>query len=254
MKSIVILPTYNEIDNIRPIVEEILTQGPFDILVVDDNSPDGTGDLAEELAGEHPGRVFILHRAQKEGLGRAYCAGFEWGLSRSYDVLFEMDADFSHSPSHLPQFMQAIEDGADLVLGSRNIAGGGTRNWSLLRQVISKGGSLYAQAILWLPYRDLTSGFKAFRREVLETLDFNSIESNGYSFQIEVTYRAHQMGFKVIETPIIFVDRKVGVSKMNSKIVFEAMAVVWKMRLGKRMARHGNRRALQAHGPDAPLS
>lgn len=250
MKSLIILPTYNEIDNIRPVVEEILTQGPFDILVVDDNSLDGTGVLVDTMAGEYPGRVFALHRAQKEGLGRAYCAGFEWGLSRSYDVLFEMDADFSHSPAHLPQFIEAIEGGADLVLGSRNIKGGGTRNWSLLRQIISKGGSLYAQAILWLPYRDLTSGFKAFRREVLETLDFNSIESNGYSFQIEVTYRTHQMGFKVVETPIVFVDRKVGVSKMNSKIVLEAMLVVWKMRLGKRMSRPGSRGTLRTRHTD----
>jgi dolichol-phosphate mannosyltransferase len=233
MKNLIILPTYNEIENIRPIVEQIIAQGPFDVLVVDDNSPDGTGALADRLAAEHPSRVFVLHRAGKEGLGRAYCAGFEWGLSRPYEVLFEMDADFSHDPSHLGQFMQKIQGGADMVLGSRNIKGGGTRNWSLLRQVISKGGSLYAQAILWLPYRDLTSGFKAFRREVLEAIDFNSIESNGYSFQIEMTYRAHQLGFKIEETPIIFVDRKLGVSKMNSKIVLEAMVVVWKMRLAK---------------------
>lgn len=254
MKSLIILPTYNEIENIRPVVENILAQGPFDVLVVDDNSPDGTGNLAENLAEEHFGRVFVLHRVRKEGLGRAYCAGFEWGLSRSYDVLFEMDADFSHNPAHLPQFIQEIQDGADVVLGSRNIAGGGTRNWSPLRQIISKGGSLYAQAILWLPYRDLTSGFKAFRREVLETLDLNSIESNGYSFQIEVTYRAHQMGYEIKETPIIFIDREVGVSKMNSKIVVEAMAVVWKIRLGKRRFRPSARRPLRASNPDAPTS
>jgi dolichol-phosphate mannosyltransferase len=252
MKSIIILPTYNEIDNIRPMTEAILAEGEFDVLVVDDNSPDGTGELADTLAQEHPNRVFVLHRARKEGLGRAYCAGFEWGLSRNYDVLFEMDADFSHSPAHLGQFLQEIENGADLVLGSRNIKGGGTRNWSLLRQVISKGGSLYAQSILRLPYRDLTSGFKAFRRRVLESLDFNSIASNGYSFQIELTYRAHQMGFKIKETPIIFVDRKVGVSKMTSKIVLEAMAVVWRMRLGKKFARPVAQKALRVSSPEAP--
>jgi dolichol-phosphate mannosyltransferase len=233
LKTLIILPTYNEIENLRPLVEEILARGPYDILVVDDNSPDGTGELADALAEEHKGRVFAVHRKAKEGLGRAYCAGFKWGLERGYDVLFEMDADFSHDPAHLSQFIREIEKGADLVLGSRNIRGGGTRNWSLLRQVISKGGSLYARLILFSPYRDLTSGFKAFRRQVLENLDLDKVESNGYSFQIEVTHRAHQMGFKVKETPIIFVDRKVGTSKMNSKIVLEAMAVVWQIRLSK---------------------
>ena len=206
-------------------MENILDRGPYDILVVDDNSPDGTGKLADDLSSEHSGRVFVLHRKQKEGLGRAYVAGFRWGLNHGYDVLFEMDADFSHDPSHLSQFMREIEGGADLVLGSRNVKGGGTRNWSLVRQVISKGGSLYARMILFSPYHDLTSGFKAFRRDVLEAVDFESIESNGYSFQIEVTHRAHQMGFVVRETPIIFEDRKVGTSKMNSKIVLEAMGM-----------------------------
>ncbi len=214
-------------------MENILDRGPYHILVVDDNSPDGTGDLADRLSEEHEGRVFVMHRQQKEGLGRAYVAGFRWGLERGYEVLFEMDADFSHDPAHLSQFMREIEGGADLVLGSRNIRGGGTRNWSLLRQVISKGGSLYARLILFSPYHDLTSGFKAFRREVLEALDLDDIQSNGYSFQIEVTHRAHQMGFKVRETPIIFEDRRVGTSKMHSRIVLEAMAVVWRIRLSK---------------------
>jgi dolichol-phosphate mannosyltransferase len=174
-----------------------------------------------------------MHRQAKEGLGKAYVAGFKWGLARGYDVLFEMDADFSHNPSHLSQFMREIENGADVVLGSRNIKGGGTRNWSPLRQVISKGGSFYARMILFSPYHDLTSGFKAFRRRVLEALDLDSISSSGYSFQIEVTHRAHQMGFKVKETPIIFHDRRVGTSKMNSKIVLEAMSVVWAIRLSR---------------------
>lgn len=231
--ALIILPTYNEKENIQALVEEILARGPFDILVVDDNSPDGTGEMADRLAEQHPGRVHVLHREKKEGLGRAYCAGFKWGLARNYDVLFEMDADFSHNPSHLSQFMREIENGADLVLGSRNIKGGGTRNWSFLRQFISKGGSLYAQAILLSPNRDLTSGFKAFRREVLENLDIEKVRSNGYSFQIEVTHRVRQMGFKVKETPIIFHDRKVGTSKMSSRIVLEAMLVVWKIRFSK---------------------
>ncbi|HET9495261.1 MAG TPA: polyprenol monophosphomannose synthase [Chloroflexia bacterium] len=232
-KTLIILPTYNEIENLEALVGEILDTGPYDILIVDDNSPDGTGDLADRLSERHPGRVFAMHREAKEGLGRAYVAGFKWGLARGYEVLFEMDADFSHSPIHLPQFMREIERGADLVLGSRNIKGGGTRNWSFLRQFISKGGSLYAQVILWSPYRDLTSGFKAFRAEVLKSLDLDKIRSNGYSFQIEVTHRAHQMGFKIKETPIIFYDRKVGTSKMSSRIVAEAMLVVWRIRLSK---------------------
>lgn len=239
LKALIILPTYNEIENLQPLIEEVLQRGPYHILVVDDSSPDGTGNLADSLAEKHKGRVFVLHRAAKEGLGRAYRDGFKWGLQRDYSVLFEMDADFSHNPAHLSQFMREIERGADLVLGSRNIRGGGTRNWSLLRQVISRGGSLYAQAILFSPYRDLTSGFKAFRREVLEALDIDAVQSNGYSFQIEVTHRAHQMGFKVKETPIIFVDRKEGTSKMTSKIVLEAMVVVWKVRLSKPARRRG---------------
>ncbi|MDQ6693914.1 MAG: polyprenol monophosphomannose synthase [Chloroflexota bacterium] len=233
MKTLIILPTYNELENLGPLVDEVLTRGPYDILVVDDNSPDGTGQLADRLVEQHKGRLFVMHRPGKQGLGKAYAAGFKWGLDRGYDVLFEMDADFSHDPSHLSQFMREIEAGADLVLGSRNVKGGGTRNWSLLRQVISKGGSLYARLILFSPYHDLTSGFKAFRRRVLESIDFTKIESNGYSFQIEMTHRTHQMGYKIKETPIIFVDRKVGTSKMNSRIVVEAMAVVWRIRFSK---------------------
>ncbi|HEX9990523.1 MAG TPA: polyprenol monophosphomannose synthase [Chloroflexia bacterium] len=240
MNALIILPTYNEIENLQALVEEILARGPYHILVVDDNSPDGTGRLADKLASEHDGRVFALHRRAKEGLGKAYAAGFKWGLARDYDVLFEMDADFSHNPSHLSQFMREIEKGADVVLGSRNIKGGGTRNWSLLRQVISKGGSLYARLVLLSPYRDLTSGYKAFRRRVLESLDIDNIASNGYSFQIEVTYRAHQMGFKIRETPIIFHDRKLGTSKMSSKIVLEAMLVVWRIRLSRPARREGS--------------
>src|SRR5215211_5146747 len=234
LKTLIILPTYNEIENLQPLIEEVLSRGPYHILVVDDNSPDGTGELADKLAKKHRDRVWVLHRPGKEGLGRAYIDGFKWGLKQGYDVIFEMDADFSHNPSHLSQFMREIEGGADLVLGSRNIKGGGTRNWSPVRQVISKGGSLYAQAILFSPYRDLTSGFKAFRRRVLEALDLESVQSNGYSFQIEVTHRAHQMGFKIVETPIIFNDRKLGTSKMNGRIVAEAMLMVWKLRFSKR--------------------
>jgi dolichol-phosphate mannosyltransferase len=237
MKILIILPTYNEIENLQAVVEEILARGPYDILVVDDNSPDGTGALADRLAKKHRDRVHVLHRAAKEGLGRAYIDGFKWGLQRDYDLFFEMDADFSHNPAHLSQFVREIEDGADLVLGSRNIKGGGTRNWSVLRTLVSKGGSQYARLILFSPYHDLTSGFKAFRREVLEALDLENVDSNGYSFQIELTHRTHQMGYKVRETPIIFVDRKVGKSKMTSRIVLEAMLVVWKIRFSKKAKR-----------------
>jgi dolichol-phosphate mannosyltransferase len=237
MKILIILPTYNEIENLQAVVEEILARGPYDILVVDDNSPDGTGALADRLAKKHRDRVHVLHRAAKEGLGRAYIDGFKWGLERDYEVFFEMDADFSHNPAHLSQFVREIEDGADLVLGSRNIKGGGTRNWSVVRTLVSKGGSQYARLILFSPYHDLTSGFKAFRRGVLEDLDLENVDSNGYSFQIELTHRTHQMGYKVRETPIIFVDRKVGKSKMTSRIVLEAMLVVWKIRFSKKARR-----------------
>jgi dolichol-phosphate mannosyltransferase len=229
-RCLIIIPTYNERDNLAGLAAAIYHQGPFHLLIVDDNSPDGTGRLADALAAQYAGRFHVLHRAGKQGLGTAYVEGFRWGLARGYDLLFEMDADFSHDPRHLPQFLTAIAAGADLVLGSRYIAGGGTRNWSLLRRIISRGGSLYAQLILGLPLRDLTSGFKCFRRRVLETLDLDRIHSNGYGFQIEVTYRAHRRGFHIVETPIVFVDRRVGKSKMNRKIVSEAVFMVWRLR------------------------
>lgn len=229
-KMLIILPTYNEISNLEPIVEAIRAVGPFHILVVDDNSPDGTGDLADRLAARYPGEVHVLHRAGKQGLGRAYLAGFEWGLAHSYDLLFEMDADFSHDPRHLPQFINRIHEGADIVLGSRYVPGGGTRNWSFLRRFISRGGSIYSRLILGLPFHDLTSGFKCFRRQVLETLDLSGIDANGYGFQIEVTYRCFKHGYQIVETPIIFVDRRVGKSKMSQGIVFEAMLMVWRIR------------------------
>ncbi len=230
-KLLIILPTYNERNNLAPITAAIQAVGPFHILVVDDNSPDGTGVLADELAAQRPGELFVLHRPAKQGLGRAYLAGFAWGLAHGYDLLFEMDADFSHDPRHLPQFVNCIHAGADVVLGSRYIAGGGTRNWSALRRFISRGGSLYAHTILGLPIQDLTSGFKCFRRSALEALDLAGIDANGYGFQIEVTYRCYRQGLRIIETPIIFVDRRVGQSKMSQAIVFEAMLMVWRIRL-----------------------
>jgi dolichol-phosphate mannosyltransferase len=229
-RCLIIIPTYNERNNLAKLAAAIYAQGPFHLLIVDDHSPDGTGVLADRLVEEYAGRFFVLHRTGKLGLGTAYLEGFRWGLARSYDLLFEMDADFSHDPRHLPQFVAAIHAGADLVLGSRYTPGGGTRNWSLLRRIISRGGSLYSQAILGLPIRDLTSGFKCFRRPVLEALDLDAVHSNGYSFQIEITYRAFRRGFRVIETPIIFVDRRVGKSKMHGRIVYEAIFMVWRLR------------------------
>lgn len=228
--ALVIIPTYNEAGNIRPIVQAVLEVEPrVEILVVDDNSPDGTGEKADALAVEDP-RVHVLHRAAKEGLGRAYLAGFEWALARPYRFIFEMDADFSHDPHALPRFLAEMEAGADVVLGSRYVEGGGTVNWGVARQIVSRGGSLYARSILGLGVRDLTGGFKCFRREVLEALDLQTVRSTGYSFQIELTYRAVRRGFKVREIPIVFEDRRVGQSKMSKKIFVEAATMVWKLR------------------------
>jgi dolichol-phosphate mannosyltransferase len=230
-RALIILPTYNESENLEPIIEAIFAVGPFHILVVDDNSPDGTGEIADRLVAQHPDRVFALHRAAKEGLGKAYLAGFAWGLAQGYELLFEMDADFSHDPRHLPQFVNRIREGADVVLGSRYIPRGGTRNWTLVRRIISRGGSRYAQLVLGLPLRDLTSGFKCFRRTALEAIDLENISANGYGFQIEVTYRCFKRGLRIVETPIIFVDRRVGQSKMSRHIILEAMLMVWRLRL-----------------------
>lgn len=232
--NVVVLPTYNEAENLRHAVARIreVVDGhgvQLHTLIVDDDSPDGTGVIAEELAGEVPD-VSVLHRAGKEGLGKAYIAGFRQALGLGAEHIFEMDADLSHDATYLPHFLRMIDQGADLVLGSRYIKGGGVENWSLPRKIISRGGCLYAQVILGLPYHDLTGGFKCFRRRVLETIDLDTIDTRGYGFQIEMTYRAHQLGFRVVELPIVFVDRKVGESKMTNDIVVEAMMNVWKLR------------------------
>ncbi|MBK9519436.1 MAG: polyprenol monophosphomannose synthase [Anaeromyxobacter sp.] len=229
-KALVCLPTYDERENLGPMVEAVLAVAPqVDILVIDDNSPDGTGRLADELAARQP-RVKVLHRAGKEGLGKAYLAGFAWALARDYGLVLEMDCDFSHDPRHLPELLAAAET-ADLVLGSRYVRGGGTVNWGLGRKLISLGGSLYARTILGLSIRDLTGGFKCFRREVLEGIDLGSVQCTGYAFQIELTYRAVRRGFQVREVPITFVDRRVGHSKMSRRIVLEAIRKVWSIRL-----------------------
>ena len=228
--ALVIIPTYNERDNLEAISRAVLAADQrIDILVVDDNSPDGTGQLADALAKELP-RIRVLHREKKEGLGRAYLHAFRWALEQGYQYILEMDADFSHDPKYLPQFLDEAERGADLVLGSRNIQGGGTVNWGPGRIIISKGGSLYARTILGVNVMDLTGGFKCFRRTVLESLQLDAVKSTGYAFQIELTYRALKAGFKVKEIPIVFEDRRVGQSKMSRKIFLEAVSMVWKLR------------------------
>jgi dolichol-phosphate mannosyltransferase len=231
-RSLIVLPTYNERENIEPIVAAIVRQSPdFEVLVIDDNSPDGTGDIVDRLSRSES-RVHAMHRAEKNGLGTAYIAGFEWALARDYAYIFEMDADFSHDPADLVRLRAPLIAGAaDASVGSRWVPGGGTRNWSFLRTFISRGGSVYARIILGVPIRDLTSGFKCFGRGVLEALDLRSVRSNGYAFQVEMNYRCFLSGFRVQEVPIVFVDRRVGKSKMGSHIVTEAMGVVVRLRL-----------------------
>ncbi len=229
-ETLIIIPTYNELENIGPITQAIFENLPeTDILIVDDNSPDGTGKKADELAAADA-RIQVMHREGKQGLGKAYLAGFKWALERPYKFIFEMDADFSHDPKRLPAFLEAAKDGADLVLGSRYVEGGGTVNWGLSRKIISRGGSLYARTILGIPINDVTGGFKCFRREVLEGIGLDEVMSVGYSFQVELNYRAVRRGFKVKEIPITFEDRKVGKSRMSKKIFLEAMTMVWKLR------------------------
>ncbi|MFP2910101.1 polyprenol monophosphomannose synthase [Pyxidicoccus sp. 3LFB2] len=229
--ALVCIPTYNERENIEAIVQAVLkADARVDILVVDDNSPDGTGQLADALAAKDS-RVRVLHREKKEGLGRAYLAAFRWALAQGYTYILEMDADFSHDPRYLPGFLDAAHAGADLVLGSRYVTGGGTVNWGVGRQIISRGGSLYARSILGVGIRDLTGGFKCFHRRVLESIDLDAVKSTGYAFQIELTYRTLKKGFTVREIPIVFEDRRVGHSKMSKKIFAEALTMVWKLRL-----------------------
>ena len=226
MRATICLPTYNERENLEPMLRalgEVLRPGDR-VLVIDDRSPDGTGEIADRLAAELPW-VHVLHRERKEGLGPAYLAGFARALELGADFVFEMDCDFSHDPADVPRLAEAAER-TDLVLGSRYVSGGGTRNWGLVRRFISRGGSLYAQVLLQLGIRDLTGGFKCYRRKVLETIDLDAIDSRGYAFQIETTYRALRAGFRVVEVPIRFVDREAGGSKMSRSIVLEA---IWKV-------------------------
>ena len=230
-KALVIIPTYNEIENIRRIVPQVLEQDPrIDVLVVDDGSPDGTGAAADELAQASP-RVHVLHREKKQGLGTAYRTGFRWALDRDYEYVFEMDCDFSHDPKHLPQFLAAVQ-GADLVLGSRYLRGRVTVvNWPMPRLLLSYGANIYARIVTGLRLFDATGGFKCFRRRVLEAIDLEAVGSNGYAFQIEMSFRAARKGFRIVEIPIVFVDRTDGKSKMSRAIVREAIWMVWWLRL-----------------------
>lgn len=236
----VVMPTYNEAENVEAIVRAVaaeltrLVPGSHRILIVDDGSPDGTGEIAEALAGELE-VVEVLHRRSKEGLGQAYLAGFTRALEGSAELVLEMDADFSHDPRYLGDLLAAAED-ADLVLGSRYVPGGGVRDWGLLRRLISRGGGWYARAILRVNVRDLTGGFKCIRREVLEAIDLSSVRAEGYVFQIEVTYRALLAGFRIREVPIVFRDRTAGSSKMSTRIAVEAIWLVPRLRRNARLA------------------
>ena len=230
-KSLIIIPTYNELENIQKMIPEIfgLYENNLDILVIDDNSPDGTGRFVEELS-KNNNRVKIIRREKKSGLGTAYVEGFKFALKNDYDFIFEMDADFSHDPKEIRNFLKAIKD-YDLVLGSRYASGISVVNWPMRRLILSYLANLYTRIITGLPVKDATGGFKCFRRQVLESINFDKVKSNGYAFQIEITFKAWKNGFTILEIPIIFIDRTTGTSKMSKKIVHEAIFMVWKLRL-----------------------
>lgn len=229
----VVVPTYNEKENIGTLLPQILAYPRMRVLVVDDNSPDGTGDIVRAFAQENE-RVSLLSRPGKQGLGRAYIAGFKRALADGAQYICEMDADFSHDPSYLPGLLEAAEQRYDLVLGSRYVPGGATTDWGIGRKLISRGGNLYARLILGWTISDGTGGFRCYRRSALEAINLDSVQSNGYSFQIEMAYRVMKAGLKIGEIPIIFPDRRVGQSKMSRRIVMEALITVWKLRLGIR--------------------
>ena len=241
-KTVVIVPTYNEKDNLPALAQRVMgLPVPVEMLVVDDHSPDGTGELADELARNNP-RLHVLHRAEKDGLGRAYCAGFHWALERDYEFIFEMDGDFSHHPDDIPAFLQAAQE-ADLVLGSRYRDGIRVINWPLKRLVLSLSAAKYVRVITGMPISDPTSGFKCFRRQALLSIDLAAVRSNGYSFQIELTHKIWRQGMKIVEVPIIFTDRFQGTSKMSRKIVLEALLMVWRLLLQNRFRRSPRKRS-----------
>ncbi len=241
--SLIIVPTYNERENLPRIAQKLLSLPvPVDLLVVDDNSPDGTGKIADELAAKHA-QIHVLHRPGKNGLGRAYIAGFQWALARHYEFIFEMDCDFSHNPDDIPQFLKAAEQ-ADLVLGSRYIGGVRVINWPLSRLMLSRSAGKYVEWVTGMPFMDPTGGYKCFRRRALEAIQLEDVRSNGYSFQIEMTHRLWRQGFKIVEIPIIFTDRTEGESKISKGIVNEAIWLVWRLWL-----QNGLRRSPPRSGP-----
>jgi dolichol-phosphate mannosyltransferase len=230
--KLIITPTYNEIENLEIFVEGVFEHLPeTDILVIDDGSPDGTGKLADRLAKAEE-RIHVMHREGKQGLGTAYRAGFAWALERDYQYVFEMDTDLSHDPVYLPLFVRALEDDADLVIGSRNVPGGSVEGWGPMRHFISKGGSIYSRTVLGVKVKDLTSGYKGFRRRVLETLEWDAFQSEGFFFQVETNYRTLKAGFTIREVPIVFKDRTAGESKMSGSIFVEALIKMWQLRFG----------------------
>ncbi len=237
-RVLIVVPTYNERDNLPILVDAILAvQNDASILVIDDASPDGTGHVADEIASRDS-RVRVLHRVGKLGLGTAYVEGFRLALEEGYDVVVEMDADMSHDPRYLPELLNALDDGADVAIGSRNIPEGGVEGWGIGRQLLSKGGSLYSRLILGIDIHDLTTGYKAYKRRALELIDLSELQSNGYAFQVETTYRAVRRGLRVVEVPIVFVDRRVGQSKMSRRVFAEAVLMVWKLRLQTLVHKH----------------
>ncbi|MGB3486427.1 MAG: polyprenol monophosphomannose synthase [Mycobacterium sp.] len=237
-RTLVIVPTYNELENLPLIVGRIHAALPeVHVLVVDDGSPDGTGKLADELSLADPDRIHVMHRATKDGLGAAYLAGFAWGLNRQYSVLVEMDADGSHAPEQLHRLLDAVNAGADLVIGSRYVAGGTVRNWPTRRLVLSKTANTYSRVLLGVGIHDITAGYRAYRREVLEKIDLSAVDSKGYCFQIDLTWRAINSGFRVVEVPITFTERELGVSKMSGSNIREALVKVAQWGLGGRLDR-----------------
>ncbi|MEN9338748.1 MAG: hypothetical protein RIQ62_60 [Bacteroidota bacterium] len=232
LDKIVIIPTYNEIENIEKIVRKVFTlPGEFHILIVDDGSPDGTADAVKRLQTAFPTQLFLLERKGKQGLGTAYIAGFRWGIEKKYDYIFEMDADFSHNPDDLPRLYEACrKDGYAMSVGSRYTQGGRVENWPMNRILISYGASVYVRLITWMPVKDCTAGFVCYQRKVLENIDLNAVRFIGYAFQIEMKFRAWKAGFSIKEVPITFVDRKEGHSKMSKGIIKEAIVGVWKMK------------------------
>ena len=235
-QTLVIVPTYNERENLPPLAQRLLNlPAAVDMLIVDDNSPDGTGTLADELAAKNPS-IHVLHRTEKNGLGRAYCSGFVWALERKYEFIFEMDGDFSHNPDDVPRFLEAAQN-ADLVLGSRYANGIRVINWPLSRLLLSMFAGIYVRAITGMPFSDPTGGFKCFRRHALQSIDLQKVRSNGYSFQVELTHKIWRQGMRIAEVPIIFTDRFQGSSKMSRKIVWEAFWMVWRLWLQNRFRR-----------------